>query len=200
MAFFTSKTICPADLYRFSNQPEGVDSYNIKQLSLSPVALEKEPLPDLRHRGNSADISTQGGSSVNLRTASYKPKKPKKLLTKNMAYKKPTSLERLKQPRQSHNLVEKRYRSKLKSHFESLLAILPVPPSKDGHDHNSCTHCFSRAEVLVAARDRIISLEEGFEVMAKERDQLHADVALIDEFTYWDWRVSSWLRDTYIAL
>lgn len=199
MACFTSNTICPADLYRFSNQPEGVDSYNIKQLSLSPVALEESP-PDSRYRGNSADISTQGGSSVTLRTASYKPKKPTKWLTKSMAYKKLTSSERLKQPRQSHNLVEKRYRSKLKSHFESLLAVLPVPPSKDDHEDKSCTHCFSRAEVLVAARDRIISLEEGFEVMAKERDQLQADVALIDEFTHWDWRVSSWLRDTYIAL
>jgi hypothetical protein len=37
-------------------------------------------------------------------------------------------------------------------------------------------------------------------VMAKERDQLQADVTLMDEFTYWDWRVSSWLRDTHIAL
>ncbi|KAH7199041.1 uncharacterized protein B0J16DRAFT_240823, partial [Fusarium flagelliforme] len=177
MAFFASNTICPADLYRLSNQPEGVDSYNIKQLS--PMALEKESLPDSRHRGNSADIGTQGGSGVNLRTASHKPKKPKRRLTKNMAYKKLTSLEILKQPRQSHNLVEKRYRSKLKSHFESLLAVLPAPPSKDCHDHNSCTHFFSRAEVLVAARDRIISLEEGFEVMAKARDQLQADIALM---------------------
>jgi hypothetical protein len=182
MAFFTSSSICPTELYRFSDQPEGVDSYNIKQLS--PVALEKESLPDSRHHDNNADISNQGRSSVNLRTSSHKPKKPKRRLTTNMAYKKPTSSETLKQPRQSHNLVEKRYRSRLKSHFESLLAVLPVPPSKDGHDHNSCTHCFSRAEVLVAARDRIISLEEGFEVMAKERDQLQADVTLMDEFTY----------------
>ncbi|SPJ83617.1 uncharacterized protein FTOL_10133 [Fusarium torulosum] len=184
MAIFTSNTICPADLYRSSNQAETVDSYNIKQLSLSPVALERESSSDSRHRSNSADISTQGGSSVNLRTASYKPKKPTKWLTKNLAYKKLTSLERLTQPRQSHNLVEKRYRSKLKSHFESLLAVLPVPPSKDDHDQKSCNRCFTRAEVLVAARDRIISLEEGLEVMAKERDQLQADVALIDEFTH----------------
>jgi hypothetical protein len=148
------------------------------------VALEKESLPDLLYRGNNADNSNQGHSGVNLRTVSHKLKKPKRRLTKNMVYKKPTSSEILKQPRQSHNLIEKQYRSRLKSHFESLLADLLVSPSKDGYDHNSYTYRFGRAEVLVAARDRIISLEEGFEVIAKARDQLQANIALMDEFIY----------------
>jgi hypothetical protein len=179
MAFLTSDSICPADLYQFSDQRGGVGSYNIKQLS--PVTPEKESLLDSRQRGNGADISTRRGPSANLRTASHKPKKR---LTKNVAYKEPPSSETLKQPRQSHNLVEKRYRSRLKNHFESLLAVLPIPPSKDGHNYNSCDHCFSRAEVLVSARDRIVSLEEGFEAMAKERDQLLTHIALMYEFTY----------------
>jgi len=182
MAFFTSDSICPANLYQFSDQRGGVDSYNIKQLS--PVTPEKESLLDSRQRGNGAAISNQRGPSANLRTASHKPKKPKRRLTKNVAYKKPPSSETLKQPRQNHNLVEKRYRSRLKNHFESLLAVLPIPPCKDGHNYDSCDHCFSRAEVLISARDRIVSLEEGFEAMAKERDQLLTDIALMYEFTY----------------
>ncbi|KAH7227066.1 uncharacterized protein BKA55DRAFT_584044 [Fusarium redolens] len=95
-----------------------------------------------RQRGNSADVSTQRGPSVNLRTASHKPKKR---LTKKMAYKKPSSSEALKQPRENHNLAEKRYRSRLKNHF--------------------------------------VSLEEGFEAMAKERDQLLRNIALMYEFS-----------------
>ncbi|RFN42595.1 allergen fus c 3 [Fusarium flagelliforme] len=179
MAFFTSDSIYLADLYQFSDQRGGVDSYNIKQLS--PVTPEKESLLDSRQRGNGADISTQRGPSANLRTASHKPKKR---LTKNVAYKKPPSSETLKQPRQSHNLVEKRYRSRLKNHFESLLAVLPVPLSKDGNHGDNYDRRFSRAEVLVSARDRIVSLEEGFEAMAKERDQLLTHIALMYEFTY----------------
>jgi hypothetical protein len=100
-----------------------------------------------------------------------------------MAYKKPSSSEALKQPRENHNLAEKRYRSRLKNHFESLLAILPMPPSKNGNNHDSCDHCFSRAEVLALARERIVSLEEGFEAMAKERDQLLRNIALMYEFS-----------------
>ncbi|KAH7205281.1 hypothetical protein BKA60DRAFT_579179 [Fusarium oxysporum] len=172
MAFFTSDSICPANLYQFSDQRGGVDSYNIKQLS--PVTPEKESLLDSRQRGNGAAISNQRGPT----------EKPKRRLTKNVAYKKPPSSETLKQPRQNHNLVEKRYRSRLKNHFGSLLAVLPIPPCKDGHNYTSCDHCFSRAEVLISARDRIVSLEEGFEAMAKERDQLLTDIALMYEFTY----------------
>ncbi|WJG35676.1 uncharacterized protein FOBCDRAFT_227363 [Fusarium oxysporum Fo47] len=73
MAFFASDGICPADLYQFSDQLRGVDSYNIKQPS--PATLERESLLNSRQRGNSADVSTQRGPSVNLRTASHKPKK-----------------------------------------------------------------------------------------------------------------------------
>ncbi|KAH7190848.1 hypothetical protein DER44DRAFT_735457 [Fusarium oxysporum] len=174
MAFFASDGICPADLYQFSDQLGGMDSYNIKQPS--SATLERESLLNSRQRCNSAYISTQRGPSVNLRTASHKPKKQ---LTKKMAYKKPSSSEALKQPRENHNLAEKRHRSRLKNHFESLLAILPMPPSKDGNNHDSCDHCFSRAEVLALARERIVSLEEGFEAMAKERGQLLRDIAIM---------------------
>ncbi|KAM0347265.1 hypothetical protein ACHAP4_011421 [Fusarium culmorum] len=179
MAFFTSDSICPADLYQFSDQRGGLDSYNIKQLS--SVTPKKESLLDSRQRGNGADISTKRGPSANLRTASHKPKKR---LIKNVAYKKPPSSETLKQPRQSHNLVEKRYRSRLKNRFESLLAVLPVPLSKDGNHGDNCDHRLSRAEVLVSARDRIVSLEEGFKAMVKERDQLLTHIALMYEVTY----------------
>ncbi|KAH7247511.1 uncharacterized protein BKA55DRAFT_572108, partial [Fusarium redolens] len=71
--------------------------------------------------GDSADINPQRDPSVNLRTASHKPKKR---LTKKMAYKKPSSSEALKQPRENHNLAEKRYRSRLKNHFEKHIVAL----------------------------------------------------------------------------
>jgi hypothetical protein len=51
-----------------------------------------------------------------------------------------------------------------------------------------------------------VSLEEGFEAMAKERDQLLTHIALMYEFTYWEWKewkewkVTSSLRYTYITL
>lgn len=180
MAFFTSDSICPADLYQFSDQLGGVDSYNIKQLS--PATLEKEGLLlDSRQRGNSADVSPHRGPSVNLRTASHKPKRR---LTKKMACKKPPASEVVKPSRESHNLVEKRYRSRLKNHFERLLAVLLAPASEDGHGYGSCNRCFSKAEVLDFARERIMSLEEGFEAMAKERDQLLRDIGLMHEFAY----------------
>ncbi|EXL39443.1 hypothetical protein FOCG_17943 [Fusarium oxysporum f. sp. radicis-lycopersici 26381] len=179
MAFFTSDGICPADLYQFSDQPGGVDSYNIKQPSLA--TLERESLLNSRQRDNSADVSTQQAPGVNLCTASHQPKEE---LTKKMAYKKPSSSEALKQPRENHNLAEKRYRSRLKNHFENLLAILPMPLSKDGNNHDSCDRCFSRAEVLALARERILSLEEGVEALAEERDQLVRDIALMTEFTH----------------
>ena len=98
--------------------------------------------------------------------------------------KKPSSSEALKQPRENHNLAEKRYRSRLKNHFESLLAVLPVPPSKDSNDDDNCDHRFSRAEVLVFARERIVALEEGFEAMSKERDRLLRGIALMHEFPH----------------
>ncbi|EXA28641.1 hypothetical protein BFJ63_vAg17470 [Fusarium oxysporum f. sp. narcissi] len=180
MAFFTPDGICPANLYQFSDQVGEVDSYNIKQLSAA--TLEKEELLlDSRQHGDSADINPQRDPSVNLRTASHKPKKR---LTKKMAYKKPSSSEALKQPRENHNLAEKRYRNRLKNHFESLLAVLPLPPSKDSNDDDNCDHRFSRTEVLVFARERIVALEEGFEAMAKERDQLLRGIALMHEFPH----------------
>ncbi|WJG35675.1 uncharacterized protein FOBCDRAFT_227362 [Fusarium oxysporum Fo47] len=58
-----------------------------------------------------------------------------------------------------------------------------MPPSKNGNNHDSCDHCFSRAKVLALARERIVSLEEGFEAMAKERDQLLRNIALMYEFS-----------------
>jgi hypothetical protein len=76
-------------------------------------------------------------------------------------------------------LAEKRYRSRLKNHFESLLAILPVLPSKDGNDDDGCDH-----EVLALTRERIVALEEGFEAMSKERDRLLSGIALIHEFPH----------------
>jgi hypothetical protein len=91
MAVFMSDGICPVDLYQFSDQLGGVDNYNIKQPS--PATLKRESQLNSRQRGDSADVSTQSGPNVNLRTASHKPKKR---LTKKMAYKKPSSLEALK--------------------------------------------------------------------------------------------------------
>lgn len=82
--------------------------------------------------------------------------------------------------RECHNLVEKQYRNRLKAQFEALLAVLPVSQPLD------CTRpitgnaqrgqYFSRGQVLDAARERILTLEEEIEQGTAVRDWLLSDL------------------------
>lgn len=193
------ETVCLADLAQisgYSNKNGGSIYYDdevLKDCAIStvstssygnggfpPVILEnQQSLPSSKQFSSSAYSSTQGGSDTRLRTASRKPKRQSH---RNIALKSPSIPEIVKQSRKSHNLVEKQYRSRLKNHFESLLAVLLQSRFEDIDDSNSSNHLFSRAEVLDAARQRILSLEREYEVLAENRNQLLSDIALMQEF------------------
>uniref|UniRef100_A0A0D2YDC7 BHLH domain-containing protein n=1 Tax=Fusarium oxysporum (strain Fo5176) TaxID=660025 RepID=A0A0D2YDC7_FUSOF len=78
--------------------------------------------------------------------------------------------------RESHNLVEKHYRARLKTQFERLLTVLPVAQARSLADRDTTANIgqvLSRGQVLDMARNRIIELE-GMATMYsdahKERD------------------------------
>ncbi|WXC67278.1 hypothetical protein SNK03_013062 [Fusarium graminearum] len=70
----------------------------------------------------------------------------------------------IRQARESHNDVERQYRTRLKFRFERLLSVLqasmPKNESKGEDGSVKDGYCFSRGEVLDAARQRILTLEE----------------------------------------
>ena len=103
--------------------------------------------------------------------------------------------------RQSHNLVEKQYRSRLNQQFESLLAVLP--PADSGNRSFSCggskaqprrnskgsaaagstaaddDRKLSKAEVLDMARQRIITLERECDRLNSVKLELTANVGVV---------------------
>ena len=82
----------------------------------------------------------------------------------------------IRQARDSHNNVEKQYRTRLKYHFERLLSVLQESMPKNeyrGKDGSvKDPHCFSRGEVLDAARRRILVLEEENKRLATQVELL----------------------------
>ncbi|KAH7193946.1 uncharacterized protein B0J16DRAFT_412486 [Fusarium flagelliforme] len=102
-----------------------------------------------------------------MRSASRKPK--------NLRARPPIPSES-RQARDSHNKVEKQYRTRLKYHFERLLLVLQesMPKSqyrgKDGSVKDP--YCFSRGEVLDVARQRILALQEENKRLATQVELL----------------------------
>jgi hypothetical protein len=117
-----------------------------------------------------------------LRTASRKAKTPSKTAARNAIP------HEVQVARASHNLVEKKYRSRLNGQFERLIAVLPSRGgSLDdmdggggggllGDDDDDDARRLSKGEVLDLARQRIKALEKENKLLARERDQLVADV------------------------
>lgn len=70
--------------------------------------------------------------------------------------------------RNSHNLIEKQYRNRLNSQFESLLETLPhkEPTGEAGEKR------LSKAEVLVHANQYIQELEEEMRILEEKNDEL----------------------------
>jgi hypothetical protein len=98
---------------------------------------------------------TAGISEVKMRSSSHKPKK---------AHKKARLPAHVLQERECHNNIEKQYRTGLKLRFERLPAVLEASKVRneavgDG-DSEAPDFCYSRGEVLDAARHRILTLEE----------------------------------------
>jgi hypothetical protein len=74
--------------------------------------------------------------------------------------------------RTNHNLVEKKYRTRLNGQFETLLKSLP---SEGGEKR------VSKAEVLILANDRIGELEVGKKILETERIQLQMSFERLKE-------------------
>jgi hypothetical protein len=91
---------------------------------------------------------------VKLRSASRKPKR-----TRQQRISVAADVQRA---RNCHNNIEKKYRARLKQGFESLLAVLytSMPPMGNESKSLGAGYCYSRGEVLDAAVQRILALEE----------------------------------------
>ncbi|KNB20570.1 hypothetical protein FOXG_17475 [Fusarium oxysporum f. sp. lycopersici 4287] len=108
--------------------------------------------------------SGSGFAGVKLRSASRKPKRPRKKLAPSL------------QARECHNEVEKQYRTRLKLRFESLLAALQTSRTSDddlrGASASEVGYAFSRGEVLDAATHRILALESENDKLSSRVKQL----------------------------
>ncbi|KAL5610931.1 hypothetical protein FOBRF1_007048 [Fusarium oxysporum] len=126
---------------------------------------------------NSDNSSGKRRPEVRLRSASRKPK----ILTRR----KPPGSEKTLHALKCHNSVEKQYRTRLKLHFENLLAVIQASRAKDaGPDEDGSAipdHCFSRGEVLDAARQRILTLEKENKQLAMRNDELLKDMAVMQQ-------------------
>ncbi|EXK25221.1 hypothetical protein FOMG_18103 [Fusarium oxysporum f. sp. melonis 26406] len=74
--------------------------------------------------------------------------------------------------RESHNLVEKHYRARLKTQFERLLAVLPAAQALSLADRDTAANLgqvLSRGQVLDMARNHILELEGKLEVILNKR-------------------------------
>jgi hypothetical protein len=114
-------------------------------------------------------------SEIQLRSASR--------ISKNRKRRHPVLSNSQKHARECHNLVEKQYRTRLKAQFENLLAVLPTPqdPNYAGKDATGNPGRYlSRGQVLEAARERIIKLENEVELSTLRRDRLLKDMARME--------------------
>ncbi|KAM6510556.1 hypothetical protein FSOLCH5_011001 [Fusarium solani] len=147
--------------------------------SASPehLLLDSSPLPTnhdfLEH---SAHRGPRRGSDFTLKTASEKPKRLAR-------HRKPVGPSMEASAREGHNLAEKQYRIRLKAQFEALLAVLPVANKSNDVGPSPRViqgQCFSRGEVLDAARETILKQENEIEALTAKRDQLERDMATLE--------------------
>ncbi|RFN51916.1 hypothetical protein FIE12Z_3814 [Fusarium flagelliforme] len=138
-----------------STQPPG----RVTSRPLTPPQEESSPS---NQQYPSKDISFPV-PDVQLRSASRKSKNRKRrsAAPSNQAH-----------ARESHNLVEKHYRIRLKTQFERLLAVLPAAQARslaDGDTTANLGQVLSRGQVLDIARDRILELEENIAIILNKR-------------------------------
>lgn len=112
---------------------------------------------------------------IQLRSASCK--------SKNRKRRHPASSNSQTHARKCHNLVEKQYRTRLKVQFENLLAVLPTAQDSDSVDKDATGNpgrYLSRGQVLDAARERILKLENEVELSTLRRNRLLKDMARME--------------------
>ncbi|KAL5611012.1 hypothetical protein FOBRF1_007129 [Fusarium oxysporum] len=122
---------------------------------LTPTGENEYSLNQLSSTNNMACPMTE----IQLRSASRKPK--------NHRRRGPAAGIQT-HARECHNLVEKQYRTRLKSQFERLLAVLPAAHAQSLAYRDSTAHSdqvLSRGQVLDLARHRILELEDELEIV-----------------------------------
>lgn len=122
-----------------------------------------------------ASSSTTSSRPTKLRSASR---------TSKNSHNKPNDTPEDRRTRASHNLVEKQYRNRLNSQFESLLNVLPeqIRSSGDGGESDGGAADWgdrrvSKGEVLEMARKHIKSLEQERDMLERENNELHGSIA-----------------------
>jgi len=143
-------TICLRGAGKFHSQKNSPHKLDLAGSDMSQTTVPPQSL--------TAGISEQIERTlpeVKMRSASHKPKK---------IHKKPGLPVHVLQARECHNNVEKQYRTRLKLRFERLLAVLEACKVRDeavgDGDSEAPDFGYSRGEVLDAARQRILTLEE----------------------------------------
>ncbi|QKD59055.2 uncharacterized protein FOBCDRAFT_297762, partial [Fusarium oxysporum Fo47] len=112
---------------------------------------------------------------IQLRSASRK--------SKNRKLGRPASSNSQAHARKCHNLVEKQYRTRLKAQFENLLTVLPTAQDPDYVDKDATGNpgrYLSRGQVLDAARERILKLENEVELSTLRCNRLLKDIARME--------------------
>ncbi|PNP74452.1 hypothetical protein FNYG_12208 [Fusarium nygamai] len=106
------------------------------------------------------NYQNRGGAPADRREAKLRSasRKPKRFRVK------PAVAPKAQQARECHNNVEKQYRARLKLRFEKLLTVLQASRREDERPREAksleTNYCFSRGDILDAARQRISALEE----------------------------------------
>ncbi|KAH7263691.1 hypothetical protein BKA59DRAFT_466623 [Fusarium tricinctum] len=147
------------------NQDKGLSlAYESKGPTATSVSLQTDRIED----------DSKPSAPAKMRSASRKPK--------TFSRGRPSLPASIRQARKSHNNVERQYRSRLKFRFERLLSVLqasmPKAESKGENGTVKDDYCFSRGEVLDAARDRILTLEKENRTLATRVEFLSQNLVL----------------------
>ncbi|EXK23797.1 hypothetical protein FOMG_19444 [Fusarium oxysporum f. sp. melonis 26406] len=148
--------------YSMAYQPSSNTDLNYACHKTSIESVSSETSEPLTPTGQQNQTPTQifptnnlsySTPEVELRSASRKPKncKRRSAVSGTRAH-----------ARECHNLIEKQYRTRLKSQFERLLAVLPASNTRRLADKDSMANSsqvLSRGQVLDLASERILELE-----------------------------------------
>ncbi|KAI1082343.1 hypothetical protein F5B20DRAFT_33312 [Whalleya microplaca] len=171
----------PADAYHYTYSQGYGASVTSPPVPSPPAGPHHKPyrqIPRSRKPSYQQGFSPESSSSTSnisksrLRSASR--------TSKNTHHNPPATIEERKS-RETHNQVEKQYRNRLNSHFESLLDVLPETMQTGEGDENGesldlTDRRVSKAEVLDMARRHIQALERECAALEGERDELRSNM------------------------
>ncbi|KAF5966131.1 hypothetical protein FBULB1_11833 [Fusarium bulbicola] len=150
---------CMQTCYPFNYLPNSTTtlSHDAGMLASTNRTIEDSSPTAQQNPSPTQTIQVPQMTEIQLRAASRKPK--------NRRYK--VTSDTPAHVRECHHLAERQYRTRLKAHFESLLAVLPASRTNTLADRDSAPssgQVLSRGQVLDLARERIIELEEEIRI------------------------------------